>query len=176
MACPLGHMAQLFNFQVSAMQRDSSTYCDEPEDTEDFNSWKESFKLDDKYEIARYLQNTCRMSIAVKFWKPFFYIIWQLFRSVLMGRPECSQLFILISCFIAGCRKQDVSDIVKENAFMQELQSRIGQHFQTSLSLSLNLINILFSFSSACYCRVRCILDTIFLSSAQVTASRGRQG
>lgn len=54
---------------VSAMQRDSSTYCDEPEDTEEYTSWKNSFKLEDK--------------------------------------------------------KPDIDTILKENAFMQELQSRI---------------------------------------------------
>jgi hypothetical protein len=37
-----------FEAQVNAMQRDSSTYCDEPEDAEDYAKWKEDFKLDSK--------------------------------------------------------------------------------------------------------------------------------
>ncbi|KAL3682998.1 hypothetical protein R1sor_001020 [Riccia sorocarpa] len=37
-----------FEAQVNAMQRDSSTYCDEPEDEEDYTSWRSSFKLADK--------------------------------------------------------------------------------------------------------------------------------
>eukprot|EP00958_Prasinococcus_capsulatus_P020832 scaffold2756_cov376-Prasinococcus_capsulatus_cf.AAC.5 len=55
--------------QVAAMQRDSSTYCDEPEDEEDFQAWQEEFKLDD--------------------------------------------------------RQAKIDKLVNENAFMQELQSRI---------------------------------------------------
>ncbi|CAI6001180.1 unnamed protein product [Closterium sp. NIES-64] len=54
---------------VSAMQRDSSTYCDEPEDTDDFAKWVESFDLKN--------------------------------------------------------READVEAVLKDNAFMQELQSRI---------------------------------------------------
>lgn len=30
------------------MQRDSSTYCDEPEDADDYAKWREEFKLDSK--------------------------------------------------------------------------------------------------------------------------------
>lgn len=37
-----------FEAEVSAMQRDSSTYCDEPEDEEEFGSWMASFDLDAK--------------------------------------------------------------------------------------------------------------------------------
>jgi len=58
-----------FEAQVAAMQRDSSTYCDEPEDEEDFQAWQEEFKLDD--------------------------------------------------------RQAKIDKLVNENAFMQELQSRI---------------------------------------------------
>ncbi len=32
--------------QVASMQRDSSTYCDEPSDTEDYTRWKGTFSLD----------------------------------------------------------------------------------------------------------------------------------
>lgn len=35
--------------QVSAMQRDSSTYCDEPEDVDEFVKWCAGFKLDDRW-------------------------------------------------------------------------------------------------------------------------------
>ncbi|GAQ79798.1 hypothetical protein KFL_000380310 [Klebsormidium nitens] len=58
-----------FEAQVNAMQRDSSTYCDEPEDADDYAKWREEFKLDSK--------------------------------------------------------KEEIEKIGKENAFMQELQSRI---------------------------------------------------
>eukprot|EP00850_Spirogloea_muscicola_P007625 SM000039S14455 [mRNA] locus=s39:196198:200057:- [translate_table: standard] len=58
-----------YEAQVSAMQRDSSTYCDEPEDEDDFSAWKSSFKLEE--------------------------------------------------------RNKDIETILKENAFMQELQLRI---------------------------------------------------
>ena len=36
--------------QVAAMQRNSSTYCDAPEDTEDFREWKETFSVEEKEE------------------------------------------------------------------------------------------------------------------------------
>ena len=32
------------------MQRNSSTYCDAPEDTEDFRKWKETFSVEEKEE------------------------------------------------------------------------------------------------------------------------------
>eukprot|EP00475_Leptophrys_vorax_P006811 TRINITY_DN14257_c0_g2_i2.p1 TRINITY_DN14257_c0_g2~~TRINITY_DN14257_c0_g2_i2.p1 ORF type:complete len:576 (-),score=113.32 TRINITY_DN14257_c0_g2_i2:270-1997(-) len=54
---------------VSAMQRDSSTYCDEPEDSEEFSKWQETFDLKNK--------------------------------------------------------EADIEAVLKDNAFMQELQSRI---------------------------------------------------
>jgi hypothetical protein len=31
------------------MQRDSGTYCDEPEDEKDFATWVADFNLDDRY-------------------------------------------------------------------------------------------------------------------------------
>ncbi|GAB4814735.1 hypothetical protein N2152v2_001781 [Parachlorella kessleri] len=37
-----------FEADVSAMQRDSSTYCDEPEDEDDYAAWLETFKLEAK--------------------------------------------------------------------------------------------------------------------------------
>lgn len=54
---------------MSAMQRDSSTYCDEPEDVEEFATWRSTFSLEE--------------------------------------------------------RKGDIGAVTKDNAFMQELQSRI---------------------------------------------------
>lgn len=38
-------MMHFSNLQVSAMQRDSATYCDEPPDQEDFKNWIHSFSL-----------------------------------------------------------------------------------------------------------------------------------
>lgn len=58
-----------FEAEVSAMQRDSSTYCDEPEDQEDYQAWLGGFDL--------------------------------------------------------GTRKADIEQIIKDNAFMSELQARI---------------------------------------------------
>ncbi|BBN16407.1 hypothetical protein MPTK1_7g06010 [Marchantia polymorpha subsp. ruderalis] len=37
-----------YEAQVNAMQRDSSTYCDEPEDEDDFAAWRSSFRLSEK--------------------------------------------------------------------------------------------------------------------------------
>eukprot|EP00899_Mesostigma_viride_P011955 jgi/Mesvir1/20760/Mv12766-RA.1 len=42
-----------FDAQVLAMQRDSATYCDEPEDAEDYGAWQATFKLEDKEEDIR---------------------------------------------------------------------------------------------------------------------------
>lgn len=37
-----------FEAQVSAMQHDSSTYCDEPDDAEDYKAWQSTFNLEEK--------------------------------------------------------------------------------------------------------------------------------
>ncbi|CAM6125483.1 unnamed protein product [Calypogeia fissa] len=58
-----------YEAQVNAMQRDSSTYCDEPEDEEDYSVWRSTFNLSEK--------------------------------------------------------KADIEVLLKENAFMQELEARI---------------------------------------------------
>ncbi|XP_024390651.1 uncharacterized protein [Physcomitrium patens] len=48
--------------QVYAMQRDSSTYCDEPEDEKDFASWVATFNLEDrKGEIDEILSTSAFM-------------------------------------------------------------------------------------------------------------------
>lgn len=40
------------------MQRDSSTYCDEPSDTADFTAWRETFSLaDQEGRIAELVKN-----------------------------------------------------------------------------------------------------------------------
>lgn len=52
-----------FEADVAAMQRDSSTYCDEPEDGGDFSRWLETFHLEAaKPEIARLLSENMFMS------------------------------------------------------------------------------------------------------------------
>lgn len=72
-------------FQVSAMQRDSSTYCDEPEDTEDYASWCSSFDIAAKKgDIAKITSENAFMGelqsrivpIIVEyedFWTRYFY-------------------------------------------------------------------------------------------------------
>jgi hypothetical protein len=42
--------------QVAAMQRDSNTYLDEPEDVEDFETWMSSFRY--------FLQLSCHSCLA----------------------------------------------------------------------------------------------------------------
>lgn len=37
--------------QVRAMQRDSSTYCDEPKDVDEYEAWIRSFRIDDRYSL-----------------------------------------------------------------------------------------------------------------------------
>lgn len=37
--------------QVRAMQRDSSTYCDEPKDVDEYEAWIHSFRIDDRYSL-----------------------------------------------------------------------------------------------------------------------------
>lgn len=52
-----------FDADVAAMQRDSSTYCDEPEDEEDFDSWLAGFDLEGrKPDIDRLIAENTFMS------------------------------------------------------------------------------------------------------------------
>jgi hypothetical protein len=45
------------------MQRDSSTYCDEPEDAEEYARWKAGFSLEGvKADIARILSDNAFMA------------------------------------------------------------------------------------------------------------------
>ncbi|KAJ4969315.1 hypothetical protein NE237_016016 [Protea cynaroides] len=45
-----------FEAQVQAVQTDVNTYCEEPEDLDDFNKWKSGFILDEK---AEEIENLC---------------------------------------------------------------------------------------------------------------------
>ncbi len=36
---------------MRAMQRDSSTYCDEPKDVDEYEAWIRSFRIDDRYSL-----------------------------------------------------------------------------------------------------------------------------
>ena len=74
-----------FDADVAAMQRDSSTYCDEPEDGEDFAAWLTSFDLPaHKPDISKLLSENTFMSelqsrivpVVVdyeSFWTRYFY-------------------------------------------------------------------------------------------------------
>ncbi|KAG2492450.1 hypothetical protein HYH03_009392 [Edaphochlamys debaryana] len=74
-----------FEAEVAAMQRDSSTYCDEPEDAEDFARWRSGFSLDAvKADIAKLTADNAFMGelhsrlvpIIVEdddFWSRYFY-------------------------------------------------------------------------------------------------------
>lgn len=74
-----------FETDVTSMQRDSSTYCDEPEDVDHFSEWQASFDLEAaKPEIARLISDNTFMSelqsrivpVVVTyddFWTRYFY-------------------------------------------------------------------------------------------------------
>jgi hypothetical protein len=74
-----------FDADVAAMQRDSSTYCDEPEDAEAFAAWASTFDLPSrKPDIAKLLSENTFMSelqariVSVvvdydSFWTRYFY-------------------------------------------------------------------------------------------------------
>ncbi|EFJ40204.1 hypothetical protein VOLCADRAFT_121747 [Volvox carteri f. nagariensis] len=74
-----------FEAEVAAMQRDSSTYCDEPDDAEDYARWKAGFSLEGvKADITRILSDNAFMAelqsrlvpIIVEyddFWNRYFY-------------------------------------------------------------------------------------------------------
>eukprot|EP00803_Ostreobium_quekettii_P009906 evm.model.scf_51.17 EVM.evm.TU.scf_51.17 scf_51:160962-166991(+) len=52
-----------FEFEVSAMQRDSTTYCDEPPDQEDFQKWLETFSIDAKKpDVAQIIADNAFMA------------------------------------------------------------------------------------------------------------------
>lgn len=74
-----------FEQRVEAMQRDSATYCDEPEDEEDFQEWLKTFNLEErKGEVEDILRNNSFMNelqsrivpLVVEydeFWTHYFY-------------------------------------------------------------------------------------------------------
>lgn len=74
-----------FDKRVKAMQRDSGTYCDEPEDEEDFRDWLEAFDLEKKRkEVEEILQTNSFMNELQsrivptiveydEFWTHYFY-------------------------------------------------------------------------------------------------------
>jgi len=74
-----------FDADVAAMQRDSSTYCDEPDDKEDFENWVAGFDLPSrKPDIAKILnENTFMSELQARivpvivdyesFWTRYFY-------------------------------------------------------------------------------------------------------
>jgi len=74
-----------FDADVAAMQRDSSTYCDEPDDREDFETWVAGFDLPSrKPDIAKILsENTFMSELQARivpvvvdyesFWTRYFY-------------------------------------------------------------------------------------------------------
>ncbi|KAG0614487.1 hypothetical protein M758_6G180700 [Ceratodon purpureus] len=47
-----------YEAQVNAMQRDSGTYCDEPEDEKDFAAWAADFNLDERTEEIQEILST----------------------------------------------------------------------------------------------------------------------
>ncbi|PRW60920.1 BSD domain-containing 1 [Chlorella sorokiniana] len=74
-----------FDADVAAMQRDSSTYCDEPEDVEEFEAWLASFDLADRKPDIDHLiaENTFMAELQARivpliveydaFWTRYFY-------------------------------------------------------------------------------------------------------
>eukprot|EP00898_Chlorokybus_atmophyticus_P001742 jgi/Chlat1/2569/Chrsp175S02414 len=94
--------------EVSAMQRDSSTYCDEPEDAADYAAWKEAFRMEDKQaDIEGVLKDNAFMQelqtrivpLIVEretFWMRYFYRLYKLqqaqeARNELMKRATVSE-------------------------------------------------------------------------------------
>lgn len=79
-----------FDAQVRAIQGDTSTYCEEPEDLDDYNKWKSGFVLDEKSEQIDGLleENAAMGSIYEKivpdtvdrhtFWFRYFYRVHKL--------------------------------------------------------------------------------------------------
>lgn len=74
-----------FEAEVSAMQRDSSTYCDVPEDKEDYEKWRSTFQLKDvQSDIDKIIRDNAFMAelqsrivpVIVEredFWTRYFY-------------------------------------------------------------------------------------------------------
>eukprot|EP01018_Ginkgo_biloba_P026986 Gb_37621 [translate_table: standard] len=74
-----------FEAQIRAMQLDSNTYCEEPEDIEDYEAWKSGFRLEDREEEVEIL---CKENVFMEevnsrlvpktvdyetFWTRYFY-------------------------------------------------------------------------------------------------------
>lgn len=76
--------------QIRAMQLDSNTYCQEPEDIEDFEAWKSEFRLDERNEEIEVLCKENAFMEEVKsrlvpnivdyetFWTRYFYRLYKL--------------------------------------------------------------------------------------------------
>lgn len=79
-----------FETQIRAMQLDSNTYCQEPEDTEDFEAWKSEFRLEERKEEMEVLCRENAFMEEVKsrlvpnivdyetFWTRYFYRLYKL--------------------------------------------------------------------------------------------------
>lgn len=76
--------------QIRAMQLDSNTYCQEPEDIEDFEAWKSEFRFDERNEE---IEDLCRENAFMEevksrlvpnivdyetFWTRYFYRLYKL--------------------------------------------------------------------------------------------------
>ena len=85
--------------EISAMQRNSSTYCDQPEDAEDFATW---------------LQVSCPDAFSVLH-----------LHSMDASMQGGEQGVGMAQAFNLDSKKADIETIIKDNAFMAELQSRI---------------------------------------------------
>ncbi|KAI9119100.1 hypothetical protein K1719_009775 [Acacia pycnantha] len=82
-----------FDAQVRAIQGDASTYCEEPEDLNDYNKWKLEFSLEGKQEeFENYLkENDDMMTIYKKvvprsvdretFWYRYYYKVYRLTKA-----------------------------------------------------------------------------------------------
>jgi hypothetical protein len=105
--------------QVRAMQRDSSTYCDEPKDVDEYEAWIRSFRIDDrKDEIEELLSSNAFMQelqnrivpLVVEydvFWTRYFFHLHKLqqvenARANLVKRESllCCTLFFNVHIFV----------------------------------------------------------------------------
>ena len=95
---------------VAAMQRDSATYCDEPADTAAFAAFKAGFSLEARGGGTPHASHSY-FSAALR----------RVCAFAACSRPRC----VCFACFAAQGRAPEVAEVLRKNAFMAELHSRI---------------------------------------------------
>ncbi|CAM6009178.1 unnamed protein product [Sphagnum balticum] len=118
-----------YEAQVRAMQRDSSTYCDEPKDLDEYEAWIHSFRIDDrKDEIEELLSSNAFMQelqnrivpLVVEydvFWTRYFFHLHKL-QQVENARAN------LVKRATAGEEEEDLSWDVEEDKEEEEAKDK----------------------------------------------------